>query len=88
MPCLLALLAVISPRLALFALWLFSHLLERSYDSWIVPVLGFFLLPWTTLAYAWMQDSGRGVQGLEWFLIGLAFLADLSSHAGSSRRGG
>ena len=54
MPCLVVLLALISPRLAIFALWLFSNVLDRAYDSWIVPLIGFFVLPWTTLAYAGM----------------------------------
>jgi hypothetical protein len=83
MPCLLALLALLSPRLALFALWLFSSVLDRAYDSWLLPLLGFFLLPWTTLAYAVMWDTGtRTVSGFEWFIVGLAFLADLASYAG------
>jgi hypothetical protein len=83
MPCLVALLALISPRLAIFALWLFSNVLDRAYDSWLLPVLGFFLLPWTTLAYAVMWDTGtRDVNGFEWFIVVLAFLADLASYAG------
>ncbi len=53
--------ALISPRLALFVLWLFSDLLSRAFDSWFVPLLGFFLLPWTTLAYAVMWASSDGV---------------------------
>ena len=86
MPCLAALLALISPRLALVAVWLFSDILGRAYDSTIVPILGFFLLPWTTLAYAVMWDAGsHQVSGLEWFIVGLAFLADLASYAGGSR---
>jgi hypothetical protein len=87
MGCLVALLALISPRLALFVLWLFSNLLDRAYDDWIVPLLGFFLLPWTTLAYAVMWSAGnRGVDGFEWFIVGLAFLFDLGSWA-EGRRG-
>jgi hypothetical protein len=86
MGCLVLLFAVISPRLAIIGTWLFTDLLSRAFDGWVLPFLGFFLLPWTTLAYAWMWDSGREVRGFEWFLVGLAFLADLSSHAGSSRR--
>ena len=85
MPCLVALLALISPRLALFALWLFSNLLDRAYEGWLLPLLGFFLLPWTTLAYAVMWDTGtRTVDGFEWFIVILAFLADLASYAGGS----
>jgi hypothetical protein len=83
--CLIVLFAFISPRLALFALWLFTDLLSRAFDSWFVPFLGFFLLPWTTLAYAAMWDSSRGVEGFEWFIVILAFVIDLGSYAGRSR---
>jgi hypothetical protein len=84
--CLVALLALFSPRLALFAIWLFSDLLSRAYDDWLVPFLGFFLLPWTTLAYAAMWDTGTdGVLGFEWFIVILAFVFDLGSYLNGSR---
>jgi len=83
--CFVLLFALISPRLALVATWLFSGVLERAYDGWLVPVLGFLLLPWTTLAWAWMYKSGNTVEGLEWFLVGVAVLCDLGSLAGSGR---
>jgi hypothetical protein len=87
MPCLVALLALISPRLALFALWLFSDALSRAFDSWLLPLLGFFLLPWTTLAYVAMWELGTGeVSGFEWFIVILAFVIDLGSHVQSGRR--
>ena len=54
--CLLSLLALISPRLALFLLWIFGDVLSRAYSSWIIPLLGFFFLPWTTLVYAAAWD--------------------------------
>ena len=85
MGCLVLVFAFISPRLALVATWLFSDLLDRAFDSWLVPVAGFFLLPWTTLAYVWMWDSGRIVEGLEWFLVGFAFIVDVGAYARSSR---
>ena len=84
--CLVALFALISPRLAIFLLFLFSNLLDRAYESWIVPLLGFFLLPWTTLAYAVMWNvGGHGVKGFEWFIVILAFLFDLASYANRDR---
>jgi hypothetical protein len=83
MPCLIALFALISPRLALFFVAIFSDILSRAYDSWLLPLIGFFLLPWTTLAYAVMWDTGtRDVNGFEWFIVILAFFADLASYAG------
>jgi hypothetical protein len=67
-------------------MFLFSDILSRAYDSWFLPFLGFFLLPWTTLAYAVMWDiGGHGVSGFEWFIVVLAFLADLGSYAERGR---
>ena len=86
MGCFVVLFALVSPRLALFALFLFSDILSRAYESWFLPFIGFFLLPWTTLAYAIMWDVGtHGVKGFEWFIVVLAFLADLGSYARSDR---
>jgi hypothetical protein len=84
-PCLVVLIALLSPRLALFFVWLFSNLLSRAFESSLVPLLGFFVLPWTTLIYALMWDSGSRVTGFEWFLVAFAFLLDLSSYAGGGR---
>jgi hypothetical protein len=85
MACLVVLLAFLSPRLALFAIFLFSDLLSRAFDSWFVPFLGFFLLPWTTLAYAVMWSSSDRVYGFEWFIVILAFLLDIGSYVRSGR---
>jgi hypothetical protein len=87
MACLLALLALISPRLVLFLLALFSNVLSRAFDSWLIPLLGFFLLPWTTLTYAafWDWGAGHHVVGFEWFFVVLAFLIDLSSYGFGKR---
>ena len=86
MPCLAFVLALISPRLAIIVVWIFSDILSRAFDSWLLPFLGFFVLPWTTLAYALMWDIGtHAVTGIEWFFVGLAFLADLGAYGGTAR---
>lgn len=87
MGCFVVLFAFFSPRLALLVLWLFGDLLGRAYDASIVPILGFFLLPWTTLAYAAFWDWGTGshVTGVEWFFVVLAFLADIGAVGGGRR---
>jgi hypothetical protein len=82
-PCLAALLALIGPRVAIIGVAIFSNLLTRAYDSWFLPFIGFFILPWTTLAYAIMWDIGtHEVRGFEWLIVVLAFLADISSYVG------
>ena len=84
MGCFVVLLALLSPRVAIIAVWLFSNILDRAYESWIVPFIGFFL-PWTTLAYAVMYSSENRVYGFEWFIVGLAFIIDLSAYSQSGR---
>ena len=86
MGCLVVLLAFLSPRLAIFVLFLFTDLLSRAFDSWILPFLGFFLLPWTTLAYAVLWDSSEHVHGIEWLIVAIAFLADLAPYWGREAR--
>ena len=85
MGCLLAIVALVSARLALFFLAIFSDVLSDAFDSWVIPLLGFFLLPWTTLMYAVTWSSGHRVSGFDWFLVILAFLIDLGSYAGGDR---
>ena len=86
MPCLVILLALIGPRVAIIGMAIFSDVLSRAYDGILLPLIGFFLLPWTTLAYAFMWDAGTNrVDGFEWFLVVLAFLADIGSYAGGLR---
>ena len=51
-----------------------------------MPVLGFVLLPWTTIAYAlmWGLSSDR-VAGAEWLVVALALLVDLVTYLGWRR---
>jgi hypothetical protein len=85
--CLVSLFALISPRLALFLLWIFGDVLSRAFSSWIIPLLGFFLLPWTTLVYAlaWDWSAGHHLKWFDWVLVALACFIDLSSYAGGRR---
>jgi hypothetical protein len=50
-----------------------------------VPLLGFFLLPWTTLAYAVTWSGADRVAGFEWLIVVLAFFFDLASIANRKR---
>ena len=82
--CLLALVSMISPRLAIFALWLFTDRLSVAFESFWICLLGFFLLPWTTLAWAVVYAPVRGVTGFGWFLVILGFVVDLGTHTGGA----
>ena len=85
MGCLVLFFSLIGPRVALGFVWIFTSLVDRAYDNTLIPILGFVFLPWTTLVYALAYD-GNGVSGLGWFFVGLALLADISSHAATARQ--
>lgn len=78
MPCLLGCLALAMPRLVLILVWLTSDYLDRAYETRIWPLIGFLILPTTTLAYAFAMNFGEHA----WTPVGIAavvvgFLLDL-----------
>jgi hypothetical protein len=54
MPCLLAILAVAFPRIAIILLWLFTTFFTGLYNNLIIPILGFIFLPLTLIVYTYM----------------------------------
>lgn len=71
------------PRVFFLALWIFGSQLGRAFDSWVLPAIGFFVAPWTTVAYAFMWSvSSDRVSGVEWVVVAFAALADLLIWAG------
>ena len=85
MCCVLALLAFVGPRLVIFLLWLFTNYLSRAFDGFLLPLLGFLLLPWTTIAWAIAQNELGGVSGIGLLIVALGFLADLGVLGGGAR---
>lgn len=84
--CFAVALGAFFPRITLVLLWLFGDTVERAFDGeWIAPLLGLILLPYTTLSYVLLTWWLGGVTGFSWFFVGLAFLFDLASYAGSAR---
>jgi hypothetical protein len=63
-------------------LWVFTSYLSRAYDGWLVPLLGFFLLPTTTLAYAIAENETKGLEGWGLVLVIVAVLLDLGVWGG------
>lgn len=68
----------IPPRVIILGFWIFSDLLGDAYDSWVVPTIGFFVAPSTTLAYALMWTISDGVTGAQWLVVAAAALVDLA----------
>jgi hypothetical protein len=86
MCCVLALLAFLGPRLVIFLLWLFTNYLSRAFDAFLLPVLGFVFLPWTTIAWAIAQNELGGISGVGLLVVALGFLADIGVVGGGARR--
>jgi hypothetical protein len=88
MCCLVLTAGFLGPRIALLAWWIFGERVELAFDSWAWPLLGLIFLPWTTLAYLLVWSPVVGVDGGEWIVVALGFLADVltyTSRAASSR---
>ena len=77
MPCLILILALLTPRLTLFLIWLLSQYLNRAYDTAIWPIFGFFCMPVTTIAYAVVKNEGGGIHDWWIALYVFAVLVDL-----------
>ena len=88
MCCLVLTAGLIGPRIALLVWWIFGDRVELAFDTWIWPLLGLLLLPWTTLAYLIVWSPIVGVDGVEWIVVAIGFAADVvtySSRAAASR---
>ncbi len=86
---LLAALLFMGPRGAMVIWWLFEPARwSLAFQGFLAPLLGFILVPWTTLAYVIVFP--HGVEGADWLLLAIGFMLDLASYAGgglSARRG-
>jgi hypothetical protein len=81
MCCVVTSLFFLGPRVAIVVWWLIQPVRwQAAFSSFIVPLLGFLLLPWTTLA--WVVVAPGGVTPFEWFVLALGFLVDIASYTG------
>lgn len=86
MCCLVLILGLLGPRVALVATWLGTDKTSIALESFWYGLLGFMVLPWTTLMYVWMYQPLFGVQGFGWILVAFGFVADMITWAGGARR--
>jgi hypothetical protein len=82
MPCLLLILFLIFPRVALVLLFLFTNYLQHAYHGLLLPLLGFLFLPLTTLVYAWIVNTGQPTAGINLLFLIIAVVADLGGLGG------
>jgi len=92
MGCLFAMFAGFFPRIALVVIWIATDLVDRAFSTWVIPLLGLIVLPFTTLVYVVLWTPA-GLSGFDWLWVFLAFLLDLSAlgasgYANRDRAGG
>ena len=80
MCCFFLLFVALGPRFAIIAMWLFGSRVDLAFGSWVWPLLGLFVAPWTTLMYLLAWSPVGGVSGAEWLLVGLGVLLDLGTY--------
>ena len=74
------------PRFILFLWWLLNPgRWDRAFDTFLLPLLGFLFLPWTTLMFVLVAPDGT-VSGTDWWPLALGFLIDVISVGGVGRR--
>ena len=85
MPCLLALLAVAFPRIAIILLWLFTTFFTGIYHGIIIPVLGFIFLPLTLIVYTYIvRVYGGHIGTTQLVFIFIAVVVDLGLVGGGT----
>jgi hypothetical protein len=75
------------PRVTLAAMWFFSTYLDRAFHhNLLLPLLGFFFLPITTIVYAWEMNNGMRTEGINLLWLLIAAIIDLGGLGGAQRR--
>ena len=87
MPCLVAIIALMMPRIVIVVLWFFTTWFRGMFDSLLLPLVGFVFLPTTLLWYSAVQHWFGGEWTL-WPAVGLviALLMDVSPASGRRER--
>lgn len=84
MGCILPIISLITPRLAIVLMALFTHYFSQAFSSPILwPLLGFVFLPYTLLTYTlWVVFTGGfGLLGM--VAVVIALCADLGGQGAS-----
>jgi len=86
--CLLLVLVIISPRLAMLLIWLVSDWVDRAFNGWLIPLLGVIFLPWTTVLYI-VGFVISGDSAAPWGILGIfiGLFLDIALHARSATMG-
>jgi hypothetical protein len=85
MPCLLALLIVAFPRIAIVLLYFFTNFFSGIYQTVLLPFLGFLFLPVTLLAYTYLIKIHQPQDAVFLLVLFIAVILDLGLLGGGHR---
>ena len=81
MCCFLASLFMLGPRAAILVWWLLQPIRwNETFDTFLWPLVGFLIAPWTTLMYVAVYPGG--INGFDYFWLAGGVLMDLFSWFG------
>jgi len=83
MCCWIVLAFAFAPRAALVLMWLLNDRISAAFGGILLPLIGFFLMPWTTLIYTLVQPGG--LNGLDIIFLIIAIGADLGAWGGGAK---
>jgi hypothetical protein len=88
MPCLLLFAILLFPRVILALMFFFSTYLDRAFHGGLlVPLVGFFFLPLTTIVYAWEMNNRMPLEGINLLWLLIAVVIDMGGLGGGAHRG-
>jgi hypothetical protein len=87
MACLLALLAIAFPRVAIVLLWFFTNFFTGIYHGVLIPVIGFIFLPLTLIVYTYFQRTHAAMSTIELVILFVAVVVDLGLVGGGTYGG-
>ena len=85
MPCLLAILIVAFPRIAIVLLYFFTSFFSGVYDTVLLPLLGFLFLPFTLIAYTFLANMHQPHDTTFLVVMFIAVIVDLGLIGGGNR---
>jgi hypothetical protein len=86
MPCLLAVLAVMFPRIVIVVLFLFTNYFTGMFpESVLIPVAGFLFMPVTLLGYTYLTKQNQPVDAFFLVVMIVAVVLDLGLLGGGER---
>ena len=86
MGCLLPLVAIFMPRVALILIAVFTNWFRLAFHSVLWPFLGFLFMPYTTLVWMAMMLNGGQLSPIWIGVVVVAVLFDLGGQGHTARR--